>query len=203
MRYQAYFLLSLAFGLPTISAAASAGGAAAGAATPVTIGGPFTLMAADGSTVTDQTYRGKWLIVYFGYTFCPDTCPTVLNKIANVLQGLGSDAARVQPLFITIDPRRDTPQVLADYVSLFDPRITGLTGSPGQIATVAQEYGVYYTPHPSGPKDENYPIDHSSYIYLMDPKGNFVRGFDVDTTPGQLTDAVRRLLIGAPGSSSG
>ena len=99
------------------------------ATSDVTIGGPFTLSAPDGTTVTDQTYRGKWLLVYFGYTFCPNSCPTMLLEIATALEKLGPDAARVQPLFITVDPQRDTPEVLQQYTQSFDPRIVGLTGS--------------------------------------------------------------------------
>src|SRR5882757_9623685 len=110
------------------------------AASGVKIGGPFTLATPNGTTVTDQTYRGKWLLVYFGYTFCPNTCPTTLLEIATALERLGPDAARVQPIFITVDPKRDTPDVMAKYTQSFDPRIVGLTGTPAQIAAVAQEY---------------------------------------------------------------
>src|SRR5271166_2274014 len=92
------------------------------ATSPVTVGGPFTLTAPDGTTVTDQTYRGKWLLVYFGYTFCPDTCPTTLNEIASALEKLGADAVKVKPLFITVDPQRDTREVLEQYTQSFDPR---------------------------------------------------------------------------------
>jgi protein SCO1 len=116
----------------------------------VTIGGPFSLTAPDGTTVTDQTYRGKWLAVYFGYIFCPSSCPTTLLEIAAALEKLGPYAAKVQPIFITVDPKRDTPDVMAKYTQSFDPRIVGLTGTPAQIAAVAKEYGVYYVPHQSG-----------------------------------------------------
>src|SRR5258708_40214390 len=104
------------------------------------IGGPFTLDAADGRTVTDQTYRGKWLLIYFGYTFCPDACPTALNNMSEALDKLGSDASKIQPLFITVDPKRDTPQVMADYLKSFDSRILGLTGSHTQPDIVAKAY---------------------------------------------------------------
>src|ERR1700746_1973013 len=119
----------------------------ASCAATVTIGGPFSLTAPDGTTVTDQTYRGKWLLVYFGYTFCPSSCPTTLLEIAAALGKLGPDAAKVQPIFITIDPKRDTADVLAKYTQSFDPRIVGLTGTPAQIAAVAHEYGAYYVAH--------------------------------------------------------
>src|ERR1700738_5390588 len=113
----------------------------------VTIGGPFTLLTPDGTTVTDQTYRGKWLLVYFGYTFCPNSCPMTLNEIATALEKLGTDAAKLKPLFITVDPQRDTREVLEQYTQSFDPRIVGLTGNPEQIAAVAKEYGAYWAAH--------------------------------------------------------
>jgi protein SCO1 len=160
----------------------------------VTIGGPFTLQTPDGTTVTDQTYRGKWLLVYFGYTFCPTTCPTTLMDIATVLDKLGDEAARIQPIFITVDPQRDTPEVMRQYTQSFDPRIIGLSGDQQQIAAVAQAYGVYYTHRKIGPGAEDYVIDHSSYIYLMGPLGGFERGFDADAPTDELTQAVRDLI---------
>ncbi len=108
---------------------------------PVTVGGPFTLIGPNGTTVTDQTYRGKWLLIFFGYTFCPDTCPTTLNEIATALEKLGPDSEKLQPLFITVDPERDTPEIMMRYTAAFDARIVGLTGSSQQIAAVAEEYG--------------------------------------------------------------
>jgi protein SCO1 len=161
---------------------------------PVTIGGPFTLVAPDGTTVTEQTYRGKWLLVYFGFTFCPDTCPTTLLEIATALEKLGPEAARLQPLFITVDPRRDTRDVMAEYTQSFNAMIVGLTGSPEQIAAVAQQYGAYYDRRKTGPGTEDYVMDHSTYIYLMDPEGKFVRGFDTDTPGDRIAEVVRELM---------
>jgi protein SCO1/2 len=160
----------------------------------VTIGGPFSLTAPDGTTVTDQTYRGKWLLVYFGYTFCPNTCPTTLLEIATALERLGPDAARVQPIFITVDPKRDTPDALATYMQSFDPRIVGLTGTPAQIAVVANEYGVYYVPHQSGEGANDYLIDHSTYLYVMNPQGKFVQAFDADTPADRVADDLLHLM---------
>ena len=171
------------------------------ATSPVTIGGPFTLSTPDGTTVTDQTYRGKWLLVYFGYTFCPNSCPTMLLEIATALKKLGPDAAKVQPLFITVDPQRDTPEVMQQYTQSFDPRIIGLTGTPQQIAAVAEEYGAYYVRHQTGPSAEDYVMDHSVYLYLMDPGGNYVRAFDSGTSGDRIADALRKLL--APVSHDG
>lgn len=169
---------------------------------PVTIGGPFTLRAADGAAVTDQTFRGKWLLVYFGYTSCPNSCPTALMDISQVLAGLGSDAGALEALFITVDPQRDTSEVLRQYTASFDQRIIGLSGDPHQIAAVAQAYGVYYAPRKIGPGAEDYVIDHSSYIYLMDPLGSFARGFEADTAPDRIAQAVRELLHPATPASA-
>jgi protein SCO1/2 len=167
----------------------------------VTIGGPFTLRTPDGVTVTDQTYRGKWQLVYFGYTFCPNSCPTALMDISLVLARLGSEANMIQPLFITVDPQRDTPDVLQQYTRSFDPRIIGLSGDEQQIAAAAQAYGAYYTPRKTRQGAEDYLIDHSSYIYLMDPHGGFARGFDADTPPDRMAQEVHELVRHATGES--
>jgi len=138
------------------------------------IGGPFSLTASSGGTVTDRTYRGKWLLVYFGYTRCPDVCPTVLNNIGVALRVLGPAAAEVQPLFITVDPERDTAKVLAQYLEAFDPRIVGLTGTDQQIAAVATEYGVYFSGHQTAAQ-KDYLFDHSALTYVMNPQGKFAQ----------------------------
>jgi len=168
------------------------------ATSAVTIGGPFTLSKPDGETVTDRTYRGKWLLVYFGYTFCPNSCPTTLLEIATALKQLGQDAAKIQPLFITVDPQRDTPAVMQQYTRSFDSRIIGLTGTPQQIASVARAYGAYYVPHRTGSGPNDYVVDHSTYIYVMDPEGKFVRVFDSGTSGDRIADALRKLLALLP-----
>lgn len=178
------FACALIMGEPHARAATSA----------VTIGGPFTLSTSDGKTVTDQTYHGKWLLVYFGYTFCPNSCPTMLLDIATALKQLGPDAAKVQPLFITIDPQRDTPAVIQQYTQSFDPRIIGLTGTAEQIAAVAEEYGAYYVRHATGPGAADYVMDHSTYLYIMDPEGKFARAFHGDTAADRIAAALRELL---------
>jgi protein SCO1/2 len=164
------------------------------AAAPVTVGGPFTLTAPDGTTVTDQTYRDKWLLVFFGYTFCPNICPTTLVEIASALEQLGSDAERLQAIFITVDPARDTPSVLATYTASFDNRIVGLTGTDAQIANVAKAYGAYYAAHRAGSNADDYVMDHGTYIYVMNPQGNFVRAFDADTEGEHIAKSVRELI---------
>jgi protein SCO1 len=164
---------------------------------PVAIGGPFTLTSPDGTSVTEQTYRGKWLLVYFGFTSCPDSCPTALLEISAALEKLGPDADKLQPLFITVDPQRDTPVVMGNYIQSFDSRIVGLTGTPQQIAAVAQDYGVYYAPRKNGPGADDYVMDHSTYLYLMGTEGEFVRGFDADASGEHIAEAVRGAMAKA------
>jgi protein SCO1 len=161
----------------------------------IKIGGPFALEASDGSTVTDQTYRGKWQLIYFGYTLCPDACPTALNEIAGALQQLGPEAAQVQPLFITVDPARDTPKVMGEYVKAFDPRIVGLTGSPDAIAAAAREYRVYYAKVADKDAPDGYLMDHSSVIYVMRPgDGRFVATFTHETTANEMAVRLKKLI---------
>src|SRR5258708_6507065 len=138
------------------------------------IGGPFTLVTTSGEDVSDQTYRGKWLLIFFGYTFCPDACPTALNNISVALEKLGSDAAKLQPLFVTVDPHRDTRELIGDYLQSFGSRITGLTGTQDQIDRVLEEYRVYVAQQGSEADDNDYLVTHSAYIYLMAPNGKFV-----------------------------
>src|SRR3954447_24211281 len=145
-----------------------------GPATPGAIGGPFQLESGDGKPVTDRDFRGKYMLVYFGYTFCPDVCPTTLNAVADAMDKLGPKADRVQPLFITVDPKRDTPAVVKQYAAAFGHRVIGLTGSAEQIAKVSKEYRVYYAEHRTGPGPDDYAMDHSSILYLMGPDGAFV-----------------------------
>jgi protein SCO1/2 len=167
----------------------------AGAALQVpSIGGPFTLTATDGSTVTGETYRGKIMLVYFGYTSCPDACPTTLNDIAAALAELGPLADRIEPLFITVDPKRDTREVLANYVRAFDPRIVGLTGTPEQIAAAAKAYGVYYAPYKTADAPDGYLMDHTSVVFVMNEAHRFVASFTQDTPAAQMAERLRKLI---------
>lgn len=160
---------------------------------PTEIGGPFRLTAGDGRTVTDADFRGRWMLVYFGYTHCPDACPTALQDMANAVDALGPDAARrVALLFITIDPERDTPALIQDYVSAFNAPITALSGTPEQIAAAAHAYRVYYAKHPRD--DGGYDMDHSSIIYLMDPAGKLVGNFTHETPPDAITTKLKGVL---------
>jgi protein SCO1 len=160
----------------------------------VTVGGPFALTNGDGKPVTDQDYRGKYMLVYFGYTYCPDVCPTTLNAVADALDKLGTKADRVQPLFITVDPKRDSPAVVKQFAAAFSPRMQGLTGTPAQIATVAKEYRVYYAEHRTGPGPDDYTMDHSSVLYLMGPDGRFIAPIRADMEGGQMAAALAKLI---------
>ncbi|HZH27784.1 MAG TPA: SCO family protein [Azospirillaceae bacterium] len=157
------------------------------------VGGPFELVDHTGRTVTDRDYAGRILLVFFGYTFCPDICPTELQTFAEVMDRLGPQADRVQPLFVTIDPARDTPAHLAQYVELFHPRIVGLTGTEAQIAKVARAYRVYYAKG-KGADTTDYLMDHSTAAYLMGPDGAFVTVFRNGTTADAMLAEVRKLI---------
>ncbi|RWP48859.1 MAG: SCO family protein [Mesorhizobium sp.] len=162
--------------------------------TLVTVGGSFTLTAPDGTTVTDETYRGKWLLVFFGYTSCPDICPTTLSSIAAAIEELGPDAAKLQPLFITVDPERDTPEVMGSFTAAFDPRIVGLTGSPQQIAAVSKAYGAYGVARQGEAGGDDYLMDHGTPIYIMNPQGQFVEGLDSDTPSSGIAATLDELV---------
>ncbi len=138
------------------------------------IGGPFTLVSTIGENVTDQSFRGKWLLIFFGYTFCPDLCPTALANVSVALEKFGAGTNQLQPLFITVDPQRDTRDVIANYLKSFDARILGLTGTQAQIDNVLKEYRVYAALEKSETSGNDYLVSHSAYIYLMDPEGKFV-----------------------------
>ncbi len=155
----------------------------------------FTLIAADGNAVNERTYRGKWLVVYFGYTSCPDVCPTTLMEIAGALEKLGPHAAIVQALFVTIDPQRDTPEILGDYVKSFDPRIVGLSGTPAQIAHAARSFNVFHERRDTD--DGGYAYDHTTLIYLIDADGKFVKALAGDTGAQDIADALASLTKAA------
>jgi cytochrome oxidase Cu insertion factor (SCO1/SenC/PrrC family) len=159
----------------------------------VSIGGPFYLTDQTGRAVTDADIRGRWMLVYFGYTNCPDACPLALQKMTTALKDLGPLADRLAPIFITVDPARDTPDRLAAYLRNFDPRIIGLTGSSEQIADVAKAYRVYYAPNQPD-KSGAYLVGHSSFLYLLDPAGRFNALLPMDSSAGELTVVLRSKL---------
>ncbi len=158
------------------------------------IGGPFSLVDGAGKRVTEQDYRGRYMLVFFGFTSCPDVCPAGLQLISAALEKIGKKADRIAPLFITLDPERDTPEKVASYVKNFDQRIVGLSGSPDDIAKVAKAYRVYYQKVPTeGGTPGNYSLDHSSIIYLMDPNGEYVTHFTPTTTVDQLSARLDKI----------
>jgi protein SCO1 len=155
----------------------------------------FALTAAsDGAAITEQTYRGKWLVVYFGYTSCPDVCPTTLLDIAQALQALGPRAGAVQGLFITVDPKRDTPGVLTEYVKSFDPHFVALTGTAAQIAAAAKDFNVFHEQHNND--DGGYSVDHSAYVYLIDPEGRLAKAITSEGGSKQIATALSILMNG-------
>ena len=156
----------------------------------IELGGPFRLIDHRGRTVSEADFLGSYLLVYFGYGFCPDVCPTELMNIGVAMDELGADADRVIPIFITVDPARDTVAFLKDYVAAFDSRMVGLTGDAESIAQVAKAYRVYYAKAEIEDGAE-YLMDHSSYVYLMGPDGKFVTMFRYNTAPTEIAAAVR------------
>jgi protein SCO1/2 len=156
------------------------------------IGGPFSLTDQNGRTVTEQDLKGKPFLVFFGYTNCPDFCPTTMFEISEVLKKLGPAADRTRALFITVDPERDTPAALKDYVSSFDPHIIALTGEPEAIAAVAKAYRAYYRKVPL--KDGGYTMDHLVLVYLMDKDGRFVSRFKLDRPLDASAAELRKFL---------
>ncbi len=160
------------------------------------IGGPFTLVDHDGNTVTDETYRGRYIMVFFGFTYCPDICPTALSDTAAALDMLGADkASKVTPLFISVDPARDTPEHLKEYVSYFHPNTIGLTGSEAQIKEAARVYRAYYRlGEPSADDPLDYLVDHTAIIYVMGPNGEFLTHFSNGTSAEEMAERLGRLL---------
>ena len=156
------------------------------------VGGPFALVDHTGTPRTDADFRGKLLLLYFGFTYCPDVCPTDLQSIGLAMERLGKSAEGVQPLFVTLDPDRDTPQRLAGYVTFFHPRLIGLSGDAGSIAQAARAYKVYYAKVATS--GDSYTIDHSGYIYLMDRAGQYLGFFPPGTPPDRMAEVIRPFL---------
>jgi protein SCO1/2 len=160
------------------------------------IGGPFALTDHTGRAVTDADFKGAHMLVYFGFTFCPDVCPTTLQTVGLALDRLGALADRVRPVFVTVDPERDSPAVLGEYVRHFHPRLVGLTGSAAQIAAIAKAYRLYYAEAPAsdGGGPDDYTMDHSSILYLIGPDGVFVTHFAHGTSAEALARGLSEHL---------
>ena len=168
-------------------------GQVSGSGTP-SIGGPFALTDQMGLRVTNEKFAGKYMLIYFGFTFCPDVCPTELQVMSGAVDALGTDGAKVQPIFVTVDPERDTPEVLARYVKQFSPRLIGLTGSPQDIAKITEEYRVYYEKVKDDSSSGDYSMDHSSIIYLMGPDGGFLTFFPPGTSPEEMAEKIKTFM---------
>lgn len=159
------------------------------------IGGPFTLVGRDGKTVTDRAFRGKYMLVFFGFTHCPDICPAELQVMSAALDELGPKANEIIPIFITLDPERDTPQAVADYVMNFSPRFVGLTGSHEQIAEAAKAYRVTYSKfQQDATKPDDYTIDHSALVFLLGTDGEYLTHFAYGTPAAKMAETLRRYL---------
>ena len=157
------------------------------------IGGPFELVDHTGATVTEESFDDRYLLVYFGYAYCPDICPTELLVMGQAIDELGDLGDEVQPLFITVDPARDTVGYLADYVPTFHPRLVGLTGSDEQIHAAVKAYRVFYRLNEPD-EDGNYLVDHTSYVYFMDPDGDYLTHFVFGQGPEKMAQIMRKHL---------
>src|ERR1700750_100899 len=161
-------------------------------AAPAAIGGPFQLTDQAGQTVTEKSLQGRPTLIFFGFTHCPDVCPTSLFEISEVLRAMGKDADRVNAYFISVDPERDTASAMKDYLSSFDPHLKGLTGDPEAVAKVISGFRVYAKKGPL--KDGDYTMDHTARVYLMDREGKFVSPFNLKRTPEAAAADLKRYL---------
>lgn len=164
-------------------------------AVPV-VGGPFALTDQNGNPVTEAAFKGKLMLVYFGYTYCPDVCPTALTEIGNAVEALGPAGDKVAPVFVTVDPARDTPEHLKEYLAYFHPRFVGLTGTAERVAAAAKAYRVYYAKAKSKEATDalDYLVDHTSIIYLMGPEGGLKAHFPHGTGADAMAKKIRELL---------
>lgn len=159
---------------------------------PLAVGGPFKLIDQNGRTITDRDFMGRPFLVFFGYTHCPDVCPTTLFELSEVFRALGTDVDRVSALFITVDPERDTPQAMKDYLSSFDPHLRGATGTQQEIDATEKAYRVYAKKVPMDNGD--YSMDHTAVVYLMNKQGRFVAPFNLDRNPDAAAADLRRYF---------
>ena len=158
------------------------------------VGGPFALVGTDGKPVTDRDFRGRYMLIFFGFTHCPDICPAELQVIAQALEQLGDKAKNVVPIFITLDPERDTPEAMGNYVKSFGPNFVGLTGSPEAIAATAKAYRVSYAKVENKESAADYSVDHSALVYLMDPEGRYVTHFSYGLSAEQMAEKLGKSL---------
>jgi protein SCO1 len=187
----AAFFAGLALCLAVIVLAGGRGGVTGGIKTAA-IGGPFRLIDQNGEPFSDTDLRGKSFLVFFGFTHCPDVCPTTLFAISEIMRKLGPQADRTAALFISVDPERDTPEAMRDYLASFDPHVHGLTGDAAALAAVAKAYRVYYKKVPLDGGD--YTMDHTAIVYLMDKDGRFVSPFNMKRTADVAAEDLRKRL---------
>ena len=154
----------------------------------------FELIDHTGKIAADEDYRGKWLLVFFGFTNCPDVCPTTLNEVSQIMDALGEDGDKIQPLFVTVDPERDTPEAMAEYVAAFHPRIVGLTGTSEQVKRAAQSFKAYFAKVTQEGAPDGYTMEHSAYMYLMNPDGEFEAVFRYEDSVDEITNGIRKYL---------
>jgi protein SCO1/2 len=188
------FLIGAIAGAAVLALTGNNSGPAVATSGKALVGGPFTLIDQNGKTVTDQDFRGRFMLVFFGFTHCPDVCPAELQVMSQSLDALGPKAEEVVPLFITLDPERDSAAVMAEYVKNFGTRFVGLTGSPEAIAAAAKAYRVAYSKFQEDPASANYSVDHSALVYLMGKDGEYVTHFPYGTPAAKMTEALRRYL---------
>ncbi len=153
----------------------------------------FTLTTGGDTPVSLSDFRGEYVYIYFGYTFCPDFCPTTMSALTRARRELGEDADRMRVIMITVDPERDTPDVIANYVRFFDPSYVGLTGTTAEIDAAGEPFGVFYQKH-EGSAEAGYLVDHSTRTYLIDPEGNYRVAYPYETTPEQFAEDLRWLM---------
>ncbi len=170
------------------------GSGGSGAPGASAIGGPFQLIDQDGKPITDQDMKGKPFLVFFGFTHCPDVCPTTLFEVSELMRALGKDADRTAALFISVDPERDTPAKMKDYLSSFDPRVRGATGSRPAVEAAEKAYRVYAKKVPSDKVKDDYSMDHTALVYLMDKQGRFVAPFSLKRPPAEAAAELRKYL---------
>ena len=193
--YQAVLIAATGLVVAAIAAFVLYGGGGSGGSGIASIGGPFTLTDHKGRTRTEQDLKGTYSLIYFGYTYCPDVCPTALQVMTNAMDRLDEDtASKVTPVFVTVDPARDTVKQIEAYVENFHPRMVGLTGTEEQVAAAARAYRVYYAKAKDSGESTDYLMDHSSIVFLMDPEGVYVTHFTHATEPANMAETLKQKI---------
>src|SRR6476619_1975023 len=188
------FLIGAVAGAAVLFVTTPKGGQTVQSSGAALVGGPFSLTGPDGKTLTDRDFRGRSMLVFFGFTHCPDICPAEMQVIAQALDHLGDKAKKMVPVFITVDPERDTPQAMAEYVKSFGPNFVGLTGSPEAIAAAAKAYRVAYSKIETKDSPGDYTVDHSALVYLMGPDGKYVTHFSYGLSADQMAEKLEKSL---------